>query len=426
MSKNVIDVLKERGFIEAMTSDELPELANKPLKVYVGFDPTSDSLHVGNMVAIMGLAWFQKLGHKSFAVVGGATGMVGDPSGKASERSLLDSATIEANLRGIRNDLEGLLDFHQGENSACILNNYDWFESFGFIEFLRDVGKLFRVGPMLAKESVRSRLNSEEGMSFTEFTYQLLQAYDFLHLFDHHGVSVQLGGSDQWGNITAGTDLIRKVRGQAAHGVTFPLLTRSDGKKFGKSESGTIWLSPERLSPYEFYQYFVRVQDEDVIRLMRMLTFMEMEEIKKIEHSMQSDSYEPNNAQKRLAQEVTELVHGKGGLQTAMAVTKAANPGSQAVLDVDTLENLAADMPCTSLPFLEVEGVKFIDVAQKAGLVSSKGEAKRLVRNGGAYLNNERVENEDFTLSQRDFIGGRLALLGSGKKKKVLLRLIEA
>lgn len=280
---NVIDVLKERGFIESMTSEELRDLAQKPLVVYCGFDPTSDSLHLGNMVAMMGLAWFQRFGHQPITLVGGATGMIGDPSGKTSERQFLDEATLEKNLQGIKKNLENFLDFSNPSTKPLILNNYDWFKNYSFIAFLRDVGKFFRVGTMLAKDSVKARMTSEEGMSFTEFSYQLLQGYDFLYLMDHYNVSLQLGGSDQWGNIIAGTDLIRKTRGKSAHGLTFPLLKRSDGQKFGKSEKGAIWLSPDKLSPYEFYQYLYRMPDDDVIMLMRMLTFMDMEEIKKYE-----------------------------------------------------------------------------------------------------------------------------------------------
>lgn len=421
---NVIELLKERGFIEDMTSEDISKIVDTPVKVYVGFDPTADSLHVGNLVAIMGLAWFQRLGHSPVAIIGGATGMVGDPSGKNSERQLLDHDIIQQNLNGIRKNLEKVLDFDESNCRAIILNNYNWFKEFGFIQFLRDIGKHFRVGPMLAKESVRSRLNSEEGMSFTEFSYQLLQGYDFLHLFDEHGVTFQMGGSDQWGNITAGTELIRKVRGKTCYGVTFPLLTRSDGKKFGKSEEGTIWLSPERLSPFEFYQYFIRMPDADVIKMMCLLTFMDMREIRQYENAMREEGYVPNTSQKRLAEEVTRIVHGEEGMKTAIRVTDGVKPGSETELDGDMLEGLSKDMPNANLSLNEVEGCKYIDVAVKAGLLSSKSEGRRLIRNGGAYLNNVKVDDEDLTLSKGHFIEGRLLLLGSGKKKKVIVRLV--
>lgn len=423
MAKNVIDVLQERGFIDALTSEEeLRLLANKPFKVYCGFDPTGDSLHLGHMVALMGLAWCQRFGHTPVAIVGGATGMIGDPSGKSTERQLLSEEAIDSNLKGIRKDLEKLLDFSNPTAVPSILNNLDWFSSFSFITFLRDVGKYFRIGPMLAKDSVRLRMCSEEGMSFTEFSYQLLQGYDFLHLYDNFGVTVQIGGSDQWGNITAGTELIRKVRGKSAFGMTFPLLTRSDGQKFGKSEKGAIWLSAEKCSPYEFYQYLIRVPDADAIKLLRLLTFVDMAEIHAFEMAMQQKDYVPNTVQKRLAEEVTRLVHGQGGLDIALKVTKGAAPGSDTILDAATLESIAEDMASFSLPAADVVGNKIIDIMVRVGLQTSKGEARRLITNGGVYLNNEKVVDINGNILQKDLIDGRLLLLSAGKKNKVLIR----
>lgn len=421
--KNVIDTLKERGFIEAMTSEELPKIADSPLKIYCGFDPTSDSLHVGNMVAIMGLAWFQRAGHTPVVIVGGATGMIGDPSGRSSERQLLDATTIQRNLQGIRKNIETILSYGNKESKPIILNNYDWYKDVSFIDFLRDIGKLFRIGPMLAKDSVKARLNSEEGMSFTEFTYQILQGYDFLYLLQHHGVTLQLGGSDQWGNITAGTELIRKVIGKPAYGLTFPLLTRSDGQKFGKSEKGAIWLSPEKLSPYEFYQYFIRTADADVITLMRLLTFMEMAEIRHYEQRMKATDYIPNTAQKCLAEHVTRIVHGEEGLQTALRVTAGAAPGANTQLDAEVLETLAKDMPCHTLEEKEVVNTKLVDLIVNLSLQSSKGEARRLIRNGGVYVNNQQVNDENYVLLQEQLIDNRLLLVAVGKKNKVLIRL---
>jgi tyrosyl-tRNA synthetase len=421
--KNVIEILKERGFIEAMSSEELSLMVNQPIKVYCGFDPTSDSLHVGNMVAIMGLAWFQRCGHTPVVIVGGATGMIGDPSGKTAERQLLDAATIENNLKGIRKNIEKILISGSDQNRPMILNNFDWFKEFSFIDVLRDIGKYFRIGTMLAKDSVRSRMNSEEGMSFTEFSYQVLQGYDFLHLFKTYGVSVELGGSDQWGNIIAGTDLIRKVLGKSAYGITFPLLTRSDGQKFGKSEKGAIWLSPEKLSPYEFYQYFIRMADADVIALMRLLTFMEMSEIRHYEQIMKASDYVPNTAQKRLAEEVTRIVHGDEGVQIALKVTEGAAPGAVTTLDASVLESLASSMPSHVLSTAEVVDAKLIDLMVKAGLQSSKSEARRLIRNGGVYINNEQVLDENHIIANEKLIDGRLLLLAVGKKNKVLIRI---
>lgn len=419
---NVIDVLKERGFIEAMTSEELHTLGEKPMKVYCGFDPTSDSLHLGNMVAMMGLAWFQRFGHTPFVIVGGATGMIGDPSGKTAERQLLDDATVKKNLKGIQKNLEVVLDFNSPSSKPVLLNNFDWFKNFSFIDFLREVGKYFRVGPMLAKDSVRSRLNSEEGMSFTEFSYQLLQGYDFLYLNQNYGVQVQLGGSDQWGNIVAGTDLIRKVKGDTAYGITFPLLTRADGQKFGKSEKGAIWLSPDKLSPYEFYQYLYRVADEDVIKLMRMLTFMDMAEIQHYEKMMTKPDTPPNTAQKRLAEEVTRIIHGEQGLASAKTVTLGAAPGSTAALDAQTLEALSGQMPSFTLPSTDVVGAKLVDLLAQTGVQTSKSEARRLIRNGGVYVNNNKVNDENFVVGSDLLIEGRLMLVALGKKNKMLIR----
>jgi tyrosyl-tRNA synthetase len=421
--ENVIEILEERGFIEALTSEELRKIAEKPLRVYCGFDPSSDSLHLGNMVAIMGLAWFQRCGHTPVAIVGGATGMIGDPSGKSAERQLLDSETINKNLEGIKQNLEVILNSKEVSTKPIFLNNYDWFKEFAFIDFLREVGKHFRVGVMLSKDSVRSRMESEEGMSFTEFCYQTLQGYDFYHLNKEYGVSLQLGGSDQWGNIIAGIDLIRKKGGTSAYGATFPLLTRSDGQKFGKSEKGAIWLSPKKLSPYEFYQYIVRVTDEDVIKLMRLLTFMDMSEVRHYEAMMKDSDYIPNTAQKKLAAEITRIVHGEEGLEIALRVTQAALPGAKTVLDVPVLEALAKDMPSCMLAESEVVNVPVIDLLVKVGLQSSKGEARKLIRNGGASMNNERIESDVAIVMPSDLIEGKLLLLSVGKKNKHLVRI---
>lgn len=420
---NVVDVLQKRGFIEAMTSDEMRALVEKPLIVYCGFDPTSDSLHLGNFVAMMGLAWFQRHGHTPIAILGGATGMIGDPSGKTSERQLLNEETINKNVEGIRKNLETILDFNHPTAKPIILNNFDWFKEFSFVDFLRDIGKYFRIGPMLAKESVKTRINTEEGMSFTEFSYQVLQGYDFLHLYKNYGATLQIGGSDQWGNITAGTELIRKAAGASSYGLTFPLLTRSDGQKFGKSEKGAIWLSSDRLSPYEFFQYLFRISDADVIRLMCMLTFMDIEEINRYEEMMKKPDYIPNTAQKRLAEEVTRLVHGEEKLQIALQVTQKAAPGSETKLDAQVLESIAADMPSQTFEKDLVVGVKLIDFLVQSGLQSSKGEARKLIKNGGAYVNNQKIMDENACLSTEDLIEGRLLLISApGKKNKLLIR----
>ncbi len=420
-SRNVVKLLKERGFIDSLTTEGFEEIADRPLKIYVGFDPTADSLHLGNLVGIVLLAWFQRCGHTPVAILGGATGRIGDPSGKSVERPFLDDETLKSNIQGIRKNLEAVLDMNHSTHKPLILNNNDWFKQIGFIDFLRDIGKLFRVGPMLSKEMVRTRLASEDGLSFTEFSYQVLQAYDFLHLFDQHEVSVQGGGSDQWGNITAGTELIRKMRGKTAHGITFPLITRSDGKKFGKSESGAVWLSPDKLSPYEFYQYIFRTPDADVPKLMRMLTFMEMEEIHHYEAMMGASDYIPNTIQKKLAEEITRIVHGAAGVEMALRVTAGAAPGAVTELNVQVLESL--EMPKCTLPQGEVVGKKLMELFVSTGLVSSKGEAKRLIQNGGAYLNNYQIKDVEHVISSADLIEGKLLLLASGKKNKRLVRI---
>lgn len=423
--RNIIEVLQERGFIDAITSEHVSQATQKPIKVYCGFDPTADSLHLGNLVAIMGLAWFQRYGHTPVAILGGATGLIGDPSGRASERQLLDEKTIEHNIEGIRKNLEAILDFNHPTAKPILLNNLDWFKNISCIQFLRDIGKLFRLGPMLSKDSVKTRLNSEEGMSFTEFTYQILQGYDFLHLFKTHGITVELGGSDQWGNITAGIDLVRKTEGQEVYGITFPLLTKSDGQKFGKSEKGAIWLSPEKLSPYEFYQHLIRVEDADVTALMRMLTFMEMSEIRHYQDWMKQRDYPLRAAQKKLAEEVTRLVHGQKGLDTAIKITENIAPGSETKLDVQTLESLAKDMPSFEISKESLIGKKLIDLLADAGLQPSKGEARRLIRNGGVYLNNEKIENENAAIESHHLIGDKLLLLATGKKNKMLVRVSD-
>ncbi len=420
---NVIDILRERGFIDSLTGEDIQKLSDNPNRVYCGFDPTSDSLHLGNMVSIMGLAWFQRCGHTPVAIVGGATGMIGDPSGKSQERNLLDEETLQKNLEGITENLKAILDFNV-DNKPLILNNYDWFKNFSFIDVLRNVGKHFRIGTMLAKDSVKSRFESEEGMSYTEFSYQLLQGYDFLHLYKEHDVTVQLGGSDQWGNIIAGTDLVRKVLGKSVYGATFPLLTRSDGKKFGKSEKGAIWLSPKKLSPYEFYQHLVRTTDEDVIKLMRVLTFMEMDEVRRYETMMQESGYVPNTAQKKLAEEVTRIVHGEEGLGKALQTTAAAAPGADTKLDAETLEAIASDMPSAKVSADEIVGSSLIDVMVKIGVQSSKGASRRLIDGGGVCLNNKKVSDSKTVINESDLIDGKLILITIGKKNKMLVRVL--
>lgn len=417
----VIDCLQERGLIDAIGGDNVHEVLNKPSKVYVGFDPTADSLHLGNFVGMMVLSWFQRFGHTPVIVLGGATGKIGDPSGKSTERPLLDEETLRRNTEGIRRNFLHILDFSGNLSLPEIVNNDTWLSSFPLISFLRDVGKHFRMGPMLGKESVRARIQSEEGMSFTEFSYQVLQAYDFYYLFQHQNVWIQMGGSDQWGNITAGIELIRKLTGKAAFGITFPLIVRSDGKKFGKSEEGAIWLAKEKLSPYLFYQYLMQIPDQDVIGLIKKLTFLPISEIEMLASSMQTASYLPNTAQRRLAEEVTRLVHGNEGLAEAIRVTEGVGPGSLQSLTLETLKAIEGSMPHIVMKRSDVIAHSWIDVSVSSKFLASKGEASKLVQNDGAYLNQMRVEDGKRLIQENDLLGERYLVFGAGKKKKVLI-----
>jgi tyrosyl-tRNA synthetase len=419
---NVVDCLRERGLLDAVTSQELIKSLESPIKLYCGFDPTADSLHIGNLVGIIVLRWFQKFGHTPVVILGGATGRIGDPSGKSVERPLLDPSTIAYNVIRIRSHFEAILDFFHSKARAMVFNNDEWFSSFSLIDFLRDVGKHFRLGMMLAKDSVKNRIHSDEGMSFTEFSYLLLQSYDFYHLYTHHHVVLQIGGSDQLGNITEGIELIRKLGGGQAFGMTFPLLVRSDGKKFGKTEQGTVWLAADRCSPYEFYQYFIRIPDADVIKMMRMLTFIDLTEVREYEAKMAEKEYVPNTAQKRLAEEMTRLIHGEEGLAKALRATEGAAPGANAALDAESFREIAKDMPSTELSLADMMGQKYVDVVVKIGFLTSKGEAVRLIQNDGAYLNNQRIDDVNFRISEQFLIGGEFLLFGSGKKKKMLVK----
>lgn len=424
---NVISILEERGLLEALTSDTLRSACSvpnsPPLRVYCGFDPTAESLHLGNLLGIIVLSWFIRCGHRAVALIGGATGRVGDPSGKSLERPELDLPTLERNINGISATVYSILGQVGDDSSFTVLNNYDWWKDVTLLDFLKEVGKYARVGSMMSKESVRKRFESEQGMSYTEFTYQLLQGYDFLHLFRKEGVSVQIGGSDQWGNITAGTDLIRRIlQADGAYGLTFPLLLKSDGTKFGKSEDGAIWLSPSFLSPYKFYQYLFSVPDADVVRFLRILTFLNMDEIAQLETDMQSPGYIQNTLQRKLAEEVTRFVHGEDGLKEALKATEALRPGSDTKLDWRTFEEIAEDVPFCSLPSDQVLNLSLLDLAVSTGLIESKSAARRLLKQGGLYLNNSRIDSEGRKIEADDIIDGKALLLSAGKKNKMIVR----
>lgn len=421
MNLNVIEILEERGFVEALTSEDLKKSVSSPISFYIGFDPTAKSLHLGNLMGIVAMRWFQKCGHRPYILVGGATGKIGDPSGKSQERPLLTQETLLENVASIKKQLERFLDFSHPTASPVLVNNDDWFSKMSFTDVLRDVGKHFRIGTMLGKESVRARIQSEEGMSYTEFSYQLLQAYDFYYLAKNDDVILQIGGSDQWGNITAGIEFTRKVLHKNVYGMTFPLLTRSDGKKFGKSEGGAVWISSDLYSPYKFYQYLYRISDDDVISLLKKLTFVSLNEINEYEKGIKEGNLAPNTAQKRLAEEVTVFVHGKEGLETAQRVTMATMPGSNALLDGRILAEIKDDMPNISFKKEEIIGKKLLDLFVDGRLASSKGEVTRLIKNGGAYINNQKIEGAEKVLSEDDLIDGLYVLLSAGKKSRLLV-----
>ncbi|KAK4798321.1 hypothetical protein SAY86_030647 [Trapa natans] len=422
---NVVEILEQRGLLESATSDGLRVAAtSSTLRVYCGFDPTAESLHLGNLLGIIVLSWFQRCGHRAVALIGGATARVGDPSGKSLERPELDAETLEKNTSGIADIIRVILSRGNSDDSFEILNNYDWWKDVKLLDFLKNVGRYARVGTMIAKESVKRRLESEQGMSYTEFTYQLLQGYDFLRLFQTEGINVQIGGSDQWGNITAGTELIRKIlQAEGAYGLTFPLLLKSDGTKFGKSEDGAIWLSPAMLSPYKFYQYFFTVPDSDVVRFLRVLTFLDIEEIDQLEREMRSPGYVPNAAQRRLAEEVTRFVHGESGLQEALKATEALRPGAETKLDWRTIEGIAGDVPSRFLAYADVLNSSIVDISVSSGLLESKSAARRLLKQGGLYLNNSRVDNEGRRIEEEDIVDGKILLLSAGRKNKVVIRI---
>jgi tyrosyl-tRNA synthetase len=374
----------------------------------------------------MGLARLQRFGHSPVALVGGGTGLIGDPSGKKTERSLLDAEQVEANLQGIKHQLSRFLDFDRGGNAARMVNNADWLTAVPLTDFLRDVGKHFKVNVMLNRESVRRRLESEEGISFTEFSYMLLQAYDFLVLHQRYGCTLQMGGSDQWGNILAGTDLIGRVAGGKAHGIVFPLVTSSSGEKFGKTEAGTIWLDPERTSPYNFYQFWLRTDDRDVVKYLKFFTWLGREEIGELEARVQA-APEGREAQRRLAEEVTRIVHGEEALENARRISRLFFSEDVANLSADEVLQVVDEAPSTDLPAAELAaGVLLPDLLLRAGLASSKGEARRFIESGGIYLSNKPVTDPRRAIGLADGIEGKLLLLRKGKSNYHVVRIVPS
>jgi tyrosyl-tRNA synthetase len=429
MNFDIFADLTWRGLIHQTTDDQnLPRWLNaKSRTVYIGFDPTADSLHVGSLLQLMLLRRFQRAGHRPIALVGGATGMIGDPSGKSEERNLLSVDSLRANVVGIEKQMRQFLDFDCGENSALLVNNFDWMRTFSYLDFLRDVGKNFPVNVMLGKDSVKSRLGSDAGLSYTEFSYMLLQAYDFVHLNEAHGCELQVGGSDQWGNITAGIDLARRMRGAQVFGMTSPLLVDSEGKKIGKTAEGTkVWLSPERTSAYLFYQYWFNVGDADAGPCLRYLTELAREEIESLDESRAGAPHE-RASQKRLAEELTRLVHGEAGLAAARRATDIFFGAEISGFSDVQLVDIFPDVPSIELPLsrLEGEGLGVLDAFVDAGLAKSKGEARRTVQQGGAYVNNRRVDDVDAKLTPNDLASETVMVLRSGKKRYAMLRFVR-
>jgi tyrosyl-tRNA synthetase len=425
-SSDIIEELTWRGLIHQSTDPTgLPDWLKADRRtVYAGFDPTADSLHVGHFVPLMILRRFQRAGHRPIALVGGATGMIGDPSGKSEERNLLSVDQLRSNVDAIELQMRRLLDFDCGRQSALLENNYDWMSRFSYLEFLRQIGKNFPVNVMLAKDSVKSRLERPDGgLSFTEFSYMLLQAYDFVYLCDHHDCRLQVGGSDQWGNITAGIDLARRMRGVQLYGITCPLLTKSDGSKMGKTEAGALWLSPERTSPYEFYQYWINVEDADVGKCLRYFTDLTRAEIQSME-AEHAENPGARNCQRRLAEEVTRLVHGDEGVRGAQQASQVLFGGAIENLTDRQLAEIFADVPSKSLPPGELagQGLSIIDCLVHAGLSKSKGEARRTVAQGGAYVNNHRAASIDLRLTAEHLASQSFIVLRTGKKKYALLK----
>jgi tyrosyl-tRNA synthetase len=423
MPSNFIEELRWRGMVhDIMPGTE--EALNKAVSAgYIGFDPTADSLHVGHLVQIMTLVHFQRAGHKPFALVGGATGMVGDPSGKSQERNLLDAETLEHNVKCVRGQLEKFLDFNCGPNSAEMVNNYDWFKDMSFLDFIRDVGKHISVNYMMAKDSVKKRL--ETGMSFTEFSYQLVQGYDFYYLNKHKNCIVQLGGSDQWGNIVTGTELIRRKSGGEAYAVTTPLIKKADGTKFGKTEGGSVWLDPERTSPYEFYQFWLNSSDADAVNYIRIFTLRAKGEIEELERQ-HNEAPHLRILQKAIAEDITIRVHGEEALRTAIAASNILF-GKSTADDLRSLSEKDFFRVFDGVPQAKVSRDEFngsmsiIDaLAAKTGFLSSNSEARRELKANAISVNKEKV-GEEFLLTNDHLINGKYVLLGKGKKNNYIL-----
>ena len=435
MITNFVEELQWRGMIHDVMPGTEEHLMEAMRSAYVGFDPTADSLHIGNLVPIMLLAHYQRCGHKPFAIVGGATGMIGDPSGKSSERNLLDEKTLRHNQECVKNQLSQFLDFTSGaKNQAVLVNNYDWMKEFSFLDFIRDVGKHITVNYMMAKDSVKNRLSGDsesrgDGMSFTEFTYQLVQGYDFYHLFKEHSLTLQMGGSDQWGNITTGTEMIRRIGEGKGYALTCPLITKSDGSKFGKSEGGNVWLDAERTSPYKFYQYWLNTSDEDAAKYIKIFTFLEKEEIENL-ITVHQEAPHQRALQKRLAEEVTMTVHSAEELENAVKASEILFGKSTAsnlkALNEKTFLDVFDGVPQAEVSRGEIEaGLDIVAaLAEKTGFLKSNGEARRALKQNSISVNQEKLA-EDYTITTDDLINDRFVLLQRGKKNYFVIRILD-
>ncbi|MEO5760899.1 MAG: tyrosine--tRNA ligase [Vicinamibacteria bacterium] len=421
---DLYDDLVWRGLIHQSTDESIPAWLRSGVRtLYVGFDPTADSLHVGSLLPLMMLRRFQQAGHKPIALVGGATGMIGDPSGKSEERNLLSVEKLRENVAGVEKQMRRFLDFDpSSKNPASLVNNFDWMSGFSYLDFLRDVGKNFPVNMMLAKESVKNRIDRESGISYTEFSYMLLQAYDFVHLSDKHACELQVGGSDQWGNITAGIDLGRRMRGAKLYGLTCPLLTTGDGVKMGKTEKGAVWLAPERTSAYAFYQYWINVADADVSRCLRFLSDVTRDEIEALD-AARTEGGAAGASQKRLAESLTALTHGNDGLASAVRASEIFFGASITDLDDTQLGEIFADVPSHELSRASLDaGLPLIDAIVASGLSKSKGEVRRKIEEGGVYVNNVRATGTDQKLGIADLASKSMLVLRLGRKNYALLK----
>lgn len=427
---NFVEELRWRGMLHQLMPGTEELIQKERVTAYVGIDPTADSLHIGHLCGVMMLRLFQHCGHKPLALIGGATGMIGDPSGKSQERNLLNEETLAHNINGIKKQLERFLDFNSyAPNAAELVNNYDWMKNYSFLEFVRDIGKHITVNYMMAKDSVQKRLNGEarDGLSFTEFSYQLLQGYDFLYLYKTKNCKLQMGGSDQWGNITTGSELIRRTLGpdNEVYALTCPLITKADGRKFGKTESGNIWLDAERTTPYEFYQFWLNVSDEEAARYIKIFTLLGREEVEALiaEHSLDPGR---RQLQRRLGEEVTVMVHGREEYEKALAATEIlfgkATKESLLKLDEKTLLAVFSGVPHFEVARAEAVGAKAVDLfAEKTQCFASKGEMRKLVQGGGVSLNKEKLSAFDKTITEEDLLDGKYLLVQRGKKNYYLI-----